>query len=292
MLYFVKYNRNRIKIEDWPFEITNPRFTKFTQEQETFYADNPNASIEDVVNTNNSDTIIRPIEEVRSLAIERLVDIKYSIIGSIIDMHSVYNIIANNVANARPGRPVKLEASTIRDADNYIVMSNRCEEVFNTYKESILNASTTEAVENLLGSAEEALRDVLVNPNTIEQAKLSKLRELDMYDSSSDVNGFFYNDILLWIDKNMRSALVNTINSAEMLNRDRIRIWYNGLYIDLGLEEARVMLAQIEMYASECYSTTQQHRNNIVALTSVQSIENYDVTANYPQRLTFNTIQQ
>nr|DAU41315.1 MAG TPA: hypothetical protein [Bacteriophage sp.] len=44
----------------------------------------------------------------------------------------------------------------------------------------------------------------------------------------------------------------------------------------------------IELYASECYNTTQQHIANIKKLNSKEQINNYDYTVGYPDKLIIN----
>lgn len=55
----------------------------------------------------------------------------------------------------------------------------------------------------------------------------------------------------------------------------------------LKLDVATQMLYSIEIYASACYDNTQQHLANINALTTIDEVENYDHTSNYPEKLKF-----
>ena len=47
------------------------------------------------------------------------------------------------------------------------------------------------------------------------------------------------------------------------------------------------MLDGIELYASVCYDVTQMHLANIVTLTSVEEVKNYDYLSGYPKKLSF-----
>ena len=48
------------------------------------------------------------------------------------------------------------------------------------------------------------------------------------------------------------------------------------------------MLAQIQLYADQCFIVTKQHKAAVEALDSIEAVDNYDVTAGYPTKLTFN----
>lgn len=123
----------------------------------------------------------------------------------------------------------------------------------------------------------------------IEEARAAKLRDIDAYDVSNNVNGFFYNGNFMWLDKATRVGLVNSINAAQAVGRDTLNIWYGEIYISLELSEASQLLSLLEVYATDCYNITAQHKATVNNLTTLSEIQSFDITAGYPQRLSFNT---
>jgi hypothetical protein len=47
------------------------------------------------------------------------------------------------------------------------------------------------------------------------------------------------------------------------------------------------MLAQIQLYADQCFIVTKQHITAVEALETIEEVDAYDVSADYPQRLIF-----
>lgn len=131
-------------------------------------------------------------------------------------------------------------------------------------------------------------------PGTIDElaeAKASKLRAIESYDSSPNVNGFRLDGNLMWLDRETRASLRNTIESATLLGRTELDIWFGDIHVTLPIQTARYMLATLEMYATDCYNVTSQHRVQVRALETVESVDGFDVTDGYPQMPEFTTQQ-
>ena len=123
----------------------------------------------------------------------------------------------------------------------------------------------------------------------LELAKINKISEIERYDVSDNVNGFFCNGQFMWLDRVTRAVLANTINSAELLGESTINIWYNDVVcINVGCDDAKQLLAAIEMYATSCYNITVSHKVAIRNMDSIEDINAFDITADYPNRLEFN----
>lgn len=122
---------------------------------------------------------------------------------------------------------------------------------------------------------------------SIEDFRTDKIEELENYDKSDNVNIFYYNGIAMWFDKATRVGLINSINSAESMEIDTIMLWYNDIKIVFETEKAKNMLAQIELYAMECFNVTESHRSEILKLEDVESILRYNIKTNYPEKLNF-----
>lgn len=121
----------------------------------------------------------------------------------------------------------------------------------------------------------------------LEQAKAQKQEEIDAYDTSENVNGFFYNEVFMWLDRKTRATLRNTIDSLKIFGRETLNIWYNEINITLSVQEAEYLLAALEVYATDCYNVTATHKNYVNNLTNIEDVNAFDVTADYPQRLHF-----
>lgn len=121
----------------------------------------------------------------------------------------------------------------------------------------------------------------------LEQAKAQKLEEIVIYDTSENVNGFFYNEVFMWLDRETRATLRNTIDSLKIMGRQTLNIWYNEINITLSIQEAEYLLAALEVYATDCYNVTAIHKLYVSNLTNIEDVNAFDVSADYPQRLHF-----
>ena len=129
---------------------------------------------------------------------------------------------------------------------------------------------------------------IIIPPEpSLEEIKEVKLMDLMNYDSSENVNLFYYNNIPLWLDKETRVGLVNSCNSLELTGGKTINIWYNDIYFTLSVNECKRLLADLEVYAIECYNITAQHKVNIENLTTREDVKTYDFTTGYPEKLHF-----
>ena len=52
-------------------------------------------------------------------------------------------------------------------------------------------------------------------------------------------------------------------------------------------DKAAEILAAVEVYASDCYDVTENHKAAVEALTDAASVEAYDYASGYPNQLTF-----
>ena len=131
-----------------------------------------------------------------------------------------------------------------------------------------------------------------VAPDQLELAKASKLRDITAYDMSTNVNGFRLNGNLMWLDRETRASLRNTIESATLVGRTELDIWFGDALITLPIGDARMMLAVLEVYATDCYNVTAQHRVQVRNMTELSDVEAFDVTAGYPTMPEFGTTNE
>lgn len=122
----------------------------------------------------------------------------------------------------------------------------------------------------------------------LEKAKELVFREIDQYDTSSNVNGFILNGIQVWLDKDTRVGLMNSITIEKNAGKEQSVLWLNGICITVNCDAAIQMLSSLELYALACYNKTAEHKLAISQLTDVSKVKAYDYTAGYPDKLSFN----
>lgn len=62
-------------------------------------------------------------------------------------------------------------------------------------------------------------------------------------------------------------------------------LWLNNKLFTLPCNEILSLLNKLELYTIKCTNVTNQHKANVLALTSIQD---YDYTVDYPLKLQFN----
>ena len=122
----------------------------------------------------------------------------------------------------------------------------------------------------------------------LERAKELVFREIDQYDTSSNVNGFILNGIQVWLDKDTRVGLMNSITIEKNAGKEQSVLWLNGICITVNCDAAIQMLSSLELYALACYNKTAEHKLAVSQLTDVSKVKAYDYTAGYPDKLSFN----
>lgn len=128
---------------------------------------------------------------------------------------------------------------------------------------------------------------------TLEKAKEILLAEIDAYDKSSTVNGFYLNGMLIpWskddpsspnVDKRM--GLRQNIADKVALGEENISIWMKGMSFTMPCAQAEMLMRSIENYAYECFNVTAAHKAAVSELNSIEEVEKYDITAGYPAQL-------
>ena len=123
---------------------------------------------------------------------------------------------------------------------------------------------------------------------TLEKAKEQKIAKIIDYDKSEGVNSFNLNGNLVWLDKNTRVGLVNSLQIEKSAKKTHTELWLNDNMYLLPIDDVLQMLVVLELYAKECYNVTQLHIKNVKQLTDLNRVWNYDYTKLYPIRPVFN----
>ena len=126
-----------------------------------------------------------------------------------------------------------------------------------------------------------------VDPELLVEAKEKKIREIEAYNDSDSVNGFYINGAKVWVDAETRVKGVNGAKAKQTLGAETMSQWLGGQEFTLPPDTAIFLYAQIESYALDCQNVTEQHKAAILALNTVEEVDAYDITAGYPEMLKF-----
>ena len=119
----------------------------------------------------------------------------------------------------------------------------------------------------------------------LKQAKVDKIAEIAAYDTSSSVNGFVLNGLLVWLDKATRVGLMNSTTIAKASGQETTTLWLGGMKLVVDCDKAIQLLSALEMYALECFNVTASHKQAVSELTTIEEVESYDYKAGYPKML-------
>ena len=127
----------------------------------------------------------------------------------------------------------------------------------------------------------------------LKQAKADKIAEIAAYDTSSSVNGFILNGMLISWSKNdpnspnveKRMGLRQNIADKVALGEENIAIWLKGMSFTMPCAQAEALMRSIENYAYECFNVTASHKQAVSELTTIEEVEAYDYKAGYPKML-------
>ena len=123
--------------------------------------------------------------------------------------------------------------------------------------------------------------------NALDVAKEQLIEEIDEYDTSSDVNSFTLQGKTMWLPKETRVGLVNSVTIEKNAGKKTTVLWFGGEKYELPVDTALQMLSDLELYALECYNVTAAHKAAVNALKSVEDVVAYDYKQGYPEKLNF-----
>lgn len=121
----------------------------------------------------------------------------------------------------------------------------------------------------------------------LEKAKKVIIKKIDEYDQSSEVNSFFLNGIQVWLNKDTRVGLMNSLTIEKNAGKEESTLWFNNICVTINCEAAIQMLSSLELYALSCYNKTAEHKVAVDELNTIEDVMNYNFTVGYPDKLTF-----
>ena len=123
---------------------------------------------------------------------------------------------------------------------------------------------------------------------TLEQAKREKIMEIERYNSSDAVNSFFIGEQRMWLTVEERQQIATQISANETAGRNNMTRWYGGQSFTFPLATWKQMLVALEVYAGDALNVTEAHKAAVNGLDTVEAVDVYDITADYPEKLAFN----
>lgn len=153
----------------------------------------------------------------------------------------------------------------------------------NAEQEVFYNANPSASVKEVLNCA--------LNPpyeSSLDDMKNMKVSEITAYDGSDAVNQFTLGGKQMWLDKDTRVGLVNSINIEKAAGKETTTLWFDAVQYAIPVDTALQMLAALELYALDCYNVTQSHIASVKLLDTIETLEAYDYTSGYPDKLVFN----
>lgn len=146
----------------------------------------------------------------------------------------------------------------------------------------------------IISPSEETLSEygyvkVEVPENKLQQAIDAKVAEIKAYDNSEAVNSFSLNGMSAWICREDRIGTRRAIELDIENGKTESEIWLNGFKLVVNSQLALKLLDAVGHYAYQAYNVTQAHIFNVKQLTTVEEVEKYDHTTNYPPKLSLKT---
>ena len=126
---------------------------------------------------------------------------------------------------------------------------------------------------------------IIFDTPTLENAINTKIEEIIKYDVSSAVNGFYYQGSEYWLDKATRVGLMNSTRILKENGQTITTLWFDNKCLTLSVDDVIDKLSALEQYALNCYNVTASHKNAVQALTTIEEVNEYDITQGYPTKL-------
>lgn len=121
----------------------------------------------------------------------------------------------------------------------------------------------------------------------IEALKRKVCKQIDEFDTSDSVNAFTMDGNKMWLPKETRVGLMNSLNIEKNAGKTTTVLWFGSESYALGIDTALHMLSALELYALECYNVTASHKADVEALTTLEEVAAYDFESGYPEKLNF-----
>lgn len=133
-----------------------------------------------------------------------------------------------------------------------------------------------------------------VPDKTLDQIKKEKIIQIEEYDTSNAINEFFIEKsgitVSFWGNKTDRASLKVAVEDylRQGIFEYRLDIREQGISIVIDCQKLLDILSMLEVYATQCYNVTTDHIYAVNNLKTIEEVNNYDYTSNYPEKLIFH----
>lgn len=111
--------------------------------------------------------------------------------------------------------------------------------------------------------------------------------EINRYNTSDNVDGFYLNGKKHWLTLDERKAAELSTKAHITLGHETTEQCLGGVFYTIPCESLIYMLAELEIYALECLNHAKRQIAEVSGMTDIEAVEKYDVTAGYPEMLRF-----
>lgn len=119
----------------------------------------------------------------------------------------------------------------------------------------------------------------------LKNAKEAKMREIEAYAQSDNVNILYFNNTPTWLDKETRANYKLSLDAAELLKEKEITFVVESNVVKLPIEKARMILAKVQRYADDTFIVSSRHKLEVAKLKKIEDVEAFDIAAGYPEPL-------
>lgn len=116
----------------------------------------------------------------------------------------------------------------------------------------------------------------------LNRAKARKLAEITAYDTSESVRQFRLNGTPYWFGRDERVAIARSVEIAKENGAAEYALWLGEEMLTAGCGEVEEFLMRLEVYAQQVYNVTARHKRDVQGLADMESVEAFDVAADYP----------
>ena len=89
----------------------------------------------------------------------------------------------------------------------------------------------------------------------------------------------------MWLDAPTRQQLRISIEAYQAQGAEQVTKWFGGHEFTFPVALWLQMLNALEVYAAEALNVTEAHKAAVMALDTIEAVEAYDITTDYPQQL-------
>lgn len=122
----------------------------------------------------------------------------------------------------------------------------------------------------------------------LAMTKSRKQNDITEYDNSANVNSFIIGGEPMWLNFDQRSRLKASLEAIEADGGTEMTKSFGGKSYTFTTQQWYYMINTVENYAGVCQTVTEEHRDAVQTLESVEDVEAYDYTTGYPSKINFD----